>query len=57
MYISYIFGSNLICLETVRQDLAAENNSVYDGSELPKFSAKFAEVLKEILESKVKGET
>lgn len=65
MYISYIFALKCTIftfdghgqqfdLSRDKQDLAAENNSVYDGSELPKFSAEFAEVLKENLGIKSK---
>lgn len=43
----------LICLDSIRQDLMTRGNTFYDDSQ--KFSAEFAEVLKEILESELQG--
>ena len=44
----------LICLETVRQELVTKDNSTRADSTYPKFSAEFAENLKETLESEVR---
>lgn len=46
-----IMDGILICLETVRQELVTKDNSTRTDSTYPKFSAEFAEVLKETLKS------